>query len=449
MIRKRFKLAAILIILVMGLMFYFALRLTEKTNPIDFFSESEQRTEKQVAEVQRGQSKIKDDVTHDHFLDDDKTSEKEAVVQEQMLEELVKEAEVKVESKENIFVSDACADRTMFGKCSDNKPKFCKDGNLIDNCIVCGCYEGKYCRPSKRCARFAENVDCENKNYRMAFILLVENHDDATSARLNKLSDIKKGFAAYFSIATQGMAQMKTSSDITVITTKKEKLDSDSTNEIASIIREFYQTHDDIYDFISLYFSFRAYTLRQSHATVVSNIENIGMFKLYDDSLFYGSGGKLKGINFMDNIDMYEFYEDQNGAINALLHETGHQWCCYVGDDFAQGQNQPRLEIIQQGMHWYKGLHAPYRHGTALGAAYWEPNQDNTFNMVVEYGVTKYHPFTLYLMGLLSEREYSKKFPLYDAGLIGNWNFQNVVPYNEISVDDIIEAMGERKCVLE
>ena len=38
-----------------------------------------------------------------------------------------------------------CSDGTLYNLCSSNKPKFCDNGNLVDNCVTCGCPSGRLC----------------------------------------------------------------------------------------------------------------------------------------------------------------------------------------------------------------------------------------------------------------------------------------------------------------
>jgi len=38
-----------------------------------------------------------------------------------------------------------CSDGTLYGKCSSDKPKYCDDGTLIDDCVRCGCAPGYEC----------------------------------------------------------------------------------------------------------------------------------------------------------------------------------------------------------------------------------------------------------------------------------------------------------------
>ena len=42
-----------------------------------------------------------------------------------------------------------CADGSFYGECSFLKGKFCQDGTLIHNCELCGCDEGEICTNNK------------------------------------------------------------------------------------------------------------------------------------------------------------------------------------------------------------------------------------------------------------------------------------------------------------
>jgi len=44
-----------------------------------------------------------------------------------------------------------CSDGTLYGECSQTKPKYCDNGRLIDKCSVCGCPEGSTCQADGSC----------------------------------------------------------------------------------------------------------------------------------------------------------------------------------------------------------------------------------------------------------------------------------------------------------
>ena len=45
-----------------------------------------------------------------------------------------------------------CADGTLFGQCSENKPLLCFKGSLLENCFECGCFAGQICLQNGTCA---------------------------------------------------------------------------------------------------------------------------------------------------------------------------------------------------------------------------------------------------------------------------------------------------------
>ena len=50
-----------------------------------------------------------------------------------------------------------CADGTLYGQCSINKPKYCDNGNLIDKCSICGCPSTNLCNTtSNQCIKVIE-----------------------------------------------------------------------------------------------------------------------------------------------------------------------------------------------------------------------------------------------------------------------------------------------------
>ena len=344
-------------------------------------------------------------------------------------------------------IAKKCDDGTNYDKCSDSKPLYCDNGALVNNCNVCNCPTDKSnCLKKGICSSFSEKVDCENKHYKMAFILLVKNPEDATPDVLSKLSTIKNEFPLYFSTATGNGAQMDTDFDTKIISSKDSMFDishNENANYVISneVTKEFYKANNDVYDFLTIYTTFS--TDRSStHDLVVNNIKGIGL-SVMDYSNIYGSRGKLKGINFLRMME-----DDLTIEMNKLLHETGHQWCCYVGDNFNEGQAGARLEIIQQGIHFYRGLQSPSETGDAMDSDHWISNGDGTFRRENTQGVQKYHPFQLYFMGLLPEEEYSTKFQLYKYGPI-NFEFEKAIPYKEVNVNNIIEVEGKRECISE
>jgi len=55
----------------------------------------------------------------------------------------------------SVNVSLTCGDGTGYGKCSSNKPKYCDDGVLVDNCQKCGCPPGSECGADGKCYHYS------------------------------------------------------------------------------------------------------------------------------------------------------------------------------------------------------------------------------------------------------------------------------------------------------
>ncbi len=64
--------------------------------------------------------------------------------------ELPKEEIAPEETIEEKPVVSKCADGTLYGQCSTNKPKYCHNGVLIDKASLCGCPFG-YKTSDNRC----------------------------------------------------------------------------------------------------------------------------------------------------------------------------------------------------------------------------------------------------------------------------------------------------------
>jgi len=52
-----------------------------------------------------------------------------------------------------------CADGTLYGQCSTNKPQYCANGNLVNKCSLCSCSLNYYCDKSSELCRIAEKAD--------------------------------------------------------------------------------------------------------------------------------------------------------------------------------------------------------------------------------------------------------------------------------------------------
>jgi hypothetical protein len=273
-------------------------------------------------------------------------------------------------------------------------------------------------------------------NFKMAFVLVGENENEFTAERLEKIKTIKNNFAGIFQTATNNKARMDTSHEVITLIG-----DSDPFANHGATIQKFYEENADDFDFISFYTTFEPMKSFY-HFNTKNNITGIGI-NLYDITEAYGSKGRLMGVNYLGSIDEKNLEEI---VYNGILHETGHQWGCYVGDNF-NGDNSSNLEVKQQGIHFYSGLESTLGYGTPMGAKPWVSKGNGIYE--TEYNQTSdlnkyYHPFQLYFMGLLPESEYSTEYNIYNGGVTPNFSFQNVTFYKKVNVNDIINFEGER-----
>ena len=49
-----------------------------------------------------------------------------------------------------------CVDGTLYGQCSETKPRFCQGGQLVDNCRTCGCPANYSCKEAGNCQRIKD-----------------------------------------------------------------------------------------------------------------------------------------------------------------------------------------------------------------------------------------------------------------------------------------------------
>jgi hypothetical protein len=55
------------------------------------------------------------------------------------------------ESMNSTFTLKSCTDGTAYGRCSAKKPFFCKEGNLVEDCVKCSCPLGYGCLSDGKC----------------------------------------------------------------------------------------------------------------------------------------------------------------------------------------------------------------------------------------------------------------------------------------------------------
>ena len=93
---------------------------------------------------------------------------------------------------EELIITNKCPDGTPYNQCSSTKPKYCKNGKLIDNCKLCGCPAGSECK---------EDGSCESKAPRLAkpvpilqFFRLKCKHEYVTKWHSGDCKPCKEGY---------------------------------------------------------------------------------------------------------------------------------------------------------------------------------------------------------------------------------------------------------------
>src|SRR3989339_1121871 len=278
---------------------------------------------------------------------------------------------------------------------------------------------------------------CGIKEYKMAFVLVENSGNIATNEDVSKINVLKQEASETFSWATKGLASLDVSYPVKVI-----KMNNDSSVE--NIVKEFYKQNSDDFHFLTIFNTYDD-AGTQYHILVKNDVSGIGL-SIFDNTNYYGSGGNLLGVNWLKNIDNYYNDEYQDLAVNAILHETSHQWGAYVKFVDDDGQKSGALRNPYNMAHWDKKLETGY---DLLNGFSWTDNGDGTFTAktITDYK-HGYSNLDLYLMGLISKDEvgpiklivsdYDTKY--IQSGTTISGNLKN------ISIQQIIDAEGEVKC---
>ncbi len=304
------------------------------------------------------------------------------------------------------------------------------------------------------------NDNCDQNTYRSAVILL--EHDGHPTNEEQERADLIRGnLPYYFAEATKYLGRMNVD-DLILMDLEEEMINRDDEGEIDSldesaVVENFYETHDDIYDFIIIFVSFEMNDVGTHIAGGgIREIEGLGLpdaaFNTYSST--YDSA-KLRGVI---QIGRSSFIEDEMyfpAPEKGLLHEIGHAWCCNLGEDFSETVGY----TIHRSSHYAYVLDGPDGELTLMGSYAWQSNGDGTFSMEdaddeswpsVSY---TYHPFTLYFMGLLPEHQYDDDYYIYDvwqespSGEYTIMNIESATYFGKINVNDIIDFAGERYCI--
>ncbi|OGR33496.1 MAG: hypothetical protein A2091_10110 [Desulfuromonadales bacterium GWD2_61_12] len=213
------------------------------------------------------------------------------------------------------------------------------------------------------------------------------------------------------------------------------------------IAQEFYRTHKDEYDFLTIFSTFD-FKLKAEAVAFYLGVKNdtlgIGS-EVFDNGHLYGSGGKLQGTVDMGNITKlasspldprFEF------SLDILAHEMLHRWSAFVKFRDASGNLSAAL-LGKDGSHWSYLLDSK---GSLEYGNSWRDNGDGTFTSVA---ARKYYsPLDLYLMGMIDSSKVPPVLlidnPSIDPKKVSGAGDTISGTPRYISIEDIVSAEGER-----
>lgn len=315
-------------------------------------------------------------------------------------------------------------------------------------------------------------MDCNQNKFSAAFVLVSPDPSDQKTKEFSVfLEDLRGKFEQSFKDATYDLATMKVEDIFITKTGSEDYINNPSQIALPNVTKDLISKNGDKYNFVYVFTTYDPQTNTQYFSQVKNTIKNIG-FSTFDNSEGYGSSGKLLGVSFngdylsryksiLNRPDMLsrQLSTDAPFGISDLIHETGHQWCCYLGDKFSGNGDKSKIEIIGlDGSHYYTGLESPAKTRDVLGSLPWVLNENSgtyfleKLTTINDFGFNhypiRYHPITLYAMGLLSKDQYSKEFKIFDTDeKQGSMKDTDVEKYSKTSVDDIIKIFGERTCI--
>ena len=225
--------------------------------------------------------------------------------------------------------------------------------------------------------------------------------------------------------------------------------------DVVYAAQKFYETHDDVYDFLVFYNTMGVVAAPGAVAyesTVRSSRAGIGV-PVTDNGATHGSPRRLQAVLNLGPLNQYP--RDPNAIVPArgtagdtpltvLGHEAGHLWLAYASVR-TPGSPNARPMLGFQSAHW--GF------GTNSEASLMEGNriQDNGPEALPRFRtiatVEGFAPFDQYLMGLRAPEEVPPTFYVVPNGSLPQGP-QRGVNFNgerrDVSVHDLIAAEGRR-----
>ncbi|MFA5029597.1 MAG: hypothetical protein WC518_02475 [Patescibacteria group bacterium] len=294
-------------------------------------------------------------------------------------------------------------------------------------------------------------ADCENKKFKVAFILVAK--ENYSPEQVDKINLIKDRLAKNFKLASSDLAEVDVSYPLTILSDDPWLLFTDFDGQKKpdnEVINTFYDKNQDDLDFIILYNNFVLNEpVTAKYLMLTNDFLGTGQPRMHS-AYNFGSQGKLKGIANMGNVEKYsvDSNDDLDRAVGYISHELLHHFSGKAKFLDDSGQENKILLTSPNYDHWSRYLDAV----SPLGGSGWRDNSNGTFTSKVYLsggsGLTKFSNLDLYFMGLL---------PKFLVGPIryfvpDNYNdVDNTMrgKMQEVSLDKIVDNMGQWRCQLK
>lgn len=236
-----------------------------------------------------------------------------------------------------------------------------------------------------------------------------------------------------------------------------ERFGTASEIDIVTAAQQFYQAHEDAYDYLVIFNSLgvsAGWNAVAYEVTVRNHATGIGD-PPYDVGAQFGSKKRLKAIVNMGPLGQYPRDPtvpletrpaSRESTLAILAHEVGHLFLAYASiRDPANPEARPLLG--RQLAHWSFVFNSEASH--LEGNRIRDDGPATSPRFLTIGNAEQYAPLDLYLMGLLAPHEVAPVFLVTNATVSANRAPQRGVGFNgqrlDVRVEDIIAAEGPRR----
>ncbi len=192
--------------------------------------------------------------------------------------------------------------------------------------------------------------------------------------------------------------------------------------DLAAIAQRFYQTHEDVYDFLIVFTDFDfdmdgAFAFAVNVSNQVTGIGEVSVPPVFDFSSQFGSS-RLQSVLNMGNLLKYPidpstiFLRGVDSTLSILGQEAGHRFLTYVTFDDPEGSSNSTALLGRDLQHWsfLFNSEASVMEGNRI-----RDNDNGTFTTTG--AVEQFNKIDQYLMGLLAAQEVTSSFLVKEPGI--------------------------------